>query len=106
MQRLRFFPDFGGADPLWNARGVGISLDAIPVRQETKTALRDWCQRWEVVARHKMDAEDFAAGMTDRTAAPVPERSWKAIGDEGRCLCAQVQHELGDEWQVDYEGPR
>lgn len=105
VKRLRFFPDVGGAEPLWSADGIGISLDAVPLGPQTKADLRDWCLRWEPLAWQDMNAEDFAAGMTDRAAAPVPQETWKAIGEEGRRLCAQVQRELGDEWQVIYEGP-
>jgi hypothetical protein len=106
MERLRLFPDFGGADPLWAADGVGISLDTLPLRRATKAALRDWCAEWEPLARQQMDAEDFAAGMTDRAVDPVSDETWRAIEVEGRRLCAQVQRELGDQWEIGYEGPR
>jgi hypothetical protein len=105
VQRVRFFPDFGGADPLWDANGVGISLETLPLSTETKAALRAWCARWEPLARRQIEFEDFDAGMTDRPVEPIPAQEWQAVEDEGRQLCDHVRQELGDEWQVLYEGP-
>jgi hypothetical protein len=105
MQHLRFFPDYGKADPIWTEDGTGLSLDALPVKEDTRAAVRDWAARWEPVAWQQMDADDFNAGMSDRPAEPPAEATWRSLGDEGRRLCAQVQQELADGWEVIYEGP-
>ena len=105
MPRLRFFPDLGGPDPIWTVDGAAVSLDALPVGPSLKTAVRDWAERWDPVAWQQMDADDFAAGMTDRAAeAPSPE-VWRSLEEDGRRLCARLQDELGDRWTVVYEGP-
>jgi hypothetical protein len=41
--RLLFFPDYG-ADPVWDAQGKRgmISLDELPVREETRREVREW----------------------------------------------------------------
>jgi hypothetical protein len=105
-RRVRFFPDYGGADPVWDENGVEISLDRLPVRPDTKATVRDWYMRWERAAMQRMDAEDFAAAMSKRPVNTVTADVWRALAEEGRRLCARVQEELGPDWEVSYQGPQ
>lgn len=90
---------------MWTDDGGAVSLDALPLKAGTKAAVRDWAERWEPVAWQQMDADDFAAGMTDRSAEPPSPETWRSLGEEGRRLCARLQEELDGRWTVLYEGP-
>jgi hypothetical protein len=104
VRRLRFFPDYG-ADPLWDAgTGSMISLDTLPVQPETREAIRRWSRRWEVLGHQQMTADAYEAAMADTPADPVPEAQWRAIEDEGRKLCRQLQGELGSLYALEWEG--
>ena len=104
MKRLRFFPDYG-ADPVWDGSdGAMVDLDGLPVRSETRQALRAWRARWETLAWQQMRADDLEAGMSDQPAVPVADDQWSEVEREGQLLCAQLQQELGPDWIVDWEG--
>jgi hypothetical protein len=105
MRSLRFFPDYGGPDPLWTDDGRAVSLDALPLTAETRRAVRSWAARWDPVARRQIDADDFAAGMTDRAVEAPSAVTWRSLEEDGRRLCAQIAADLGPDWSVKYEGP-
>lgn len=104
MRRVRFFPDYG-ADPVWDrSSGRMINLDRLPVAPETRRALRDWRERWELLAWQQMRTDDLEAGMASEPAEPVSDDQWSDLEHEGQQLSAQLQRELGSAWKVEWEG--
>jgi hypothetical protein len=77
-----------------------VNLDAIPVRQETRRAVREWARRWEHTANRQMSAEDSEAGVTRAAAEPVPQHEWDALERDGRAVWIRLCDDLGDEWTV------
>jgi hypothetical protein len=103
-RRLLFFPDYA-ADPLWDARGNGIDLDALPVSPQVRTEARDWSRRWEQLASAEMAAEAFAAGGSSGPADPVAPEVWAQHECAGRAVLDRLQTELGDTYEVVWVGP-
>jgi hypothetical protein len=101
QRRLLFFPDYG-ADPVWDAHGMGamISLDGLPVREQTRREVREWARRWEQMAKRQMAADDFAAGMAKAPAESVSQQEWDALERDGRAVWLRLRDDLGDEWVV------
>jgi hypothetical protein len=86
---LRFFPDYF-ADPLWDAEtGAMISLDSLPLSDETRAAVRAWAARWQ---------EDALAEVRD---LPTDATVQRGLGREAAALCCRIAQELGPGWRVE-----
>ncbi len=101
MRRLKFFPD-DGPDPLWDAdTGFMVNLDGLPLREETRCALRSWCRRWALLLDRSICAEAFRCGMSRRATEPVSGEEWELAERDGLQLFERVKAELGSEWSVE-----
>ncbi len=102
MRRLKFFPD-DGADPLWDAdTGFMVNLDGLPLRDDTRVALRSWCRQWAVLLDRSIWAEGFRREMSQETPEPVSREQWDLAERDGLRLFERVKAELGPEWSVEF----
>jgi hypothetical protein len=103
VKRLRFFPD-DMADPLWDADSGGmVDLDYLPLRDDTRKALRSWRDQWVVLVDRSIWAQAFAQGMSDRTPDPVSREEWTRAERDGRELFERVKADLGADWSVEWD---
>ena len=103
VKRLRFFPD-DMADPFWDADSGGtVALDYLPLRDDTRKALRSWRDQWVVLVDRSIWAQAFKDGMSDRTPDPVSHEEWNLAERGGRELFERVQAELGGNWRIEWE---
>ena len=102
VEHLDFFPD-DVADPLWDADHPAwmVPLDSLPLRKDTRQALRAWSRRWAVGVDRTIWAGAVEAGMSDRASDPVSCDEWELAEREGRGLFERVKAELGPGWTVD-----
>jgi hypothetical protein len=102
VRRLKFFPA-DGADPLWNAdTGFRVNLDGLPLRDDTRVALRSWCSRWAILLDRSISAEAVWCGTSHKTPQPISREQWELAEREGLQLFERVQAELGPEWSVEF----
>lgn len=76
------------SDPIWWAPDLAGWLDELPLKDGTGRALRKWADCYETLMGTDFDWPD--------------PRSKRRFRDTGRRLWAQVQDELGDDWEVGY----
>jgi hypothetical protein len=102
VKRLKFSPD-DVADPLWHADkpGFNANLDYLPLRDDTRKALRSWAERWALLTDRLIWARAFRDGMSDRPVDPVSREEWARAEREGRELFERVKAELGPDWSVE-----
>ncbi|MCW3067132.1 MAG: hypothetical protein JWN32_4304 [Solirubrobacterales bacterium] len=97
---LLFMPDYS-ADPIWDAATESmVSLDRLPIGEDTRSVIREWARRWEHLAGQRMHFDDVENGKHPGPAEPVPPQAWETIERDGRALCQQLREELGDGWRV------
>ena len=104
VKHLDFFPD-DVADPLWDPDNPAcmVSLDSLPLREDTRQALRAWSRRWAILVDRTIVARAVEAGMSDRAPDPVSCDDWELAEREGRGLFERVKAELGPGWTVDWK---
>jgi len=76
------------ADPVWWTPDRGASLDDIPLSGATRQALRHWAESYDLLEQHDYEWPSEAAKAE--------------FGRRGRALWADVQEELGVDWEVGY----
>jgi hypothetical protein len=87
-RRILVFCDYL-ADPVWTYPGrVGVQLEALPLSDGTRDALRRWAARYDALL-----GSDFE--WSEPADAEAFER-------EGERLWRVVQDELGPRWKVGY----
>jgi hypothetical protein len=103
VKRLRFFPD-DVADPIWEADspGVNVNIDYLPLRDDTRNAVRSWCRRWTHLVDRLIWTQAFADGMSDKTPDPVSREEWDLAERDGRVLLERVKADLGPDWSVEW----
>jgi len=81
-----------GADPVWTPDGLrNESLDDLPLADATKTAVRDWADRYDARIQVGFHIAE-------------PERA--AFEEDGRALWRRLTLELGSDWNVGYFSER
>ncbi len=85
-RHLRVFPDYA-ADPVWADDGM-VDLDALPISDRLRGALRAWAREWE-----RLLGPQFEVREKDAYAA------WLAVGAKH---ARHLQAELGPSWVVEY----
>ena len=82
-------PDYY-ADPVWDAANEAmVSVEALPISDGLRMAVRSWGQRWTELA----SPDDPPSSLT---AAELLE----ALERDGRSLCERMREELGPAWRV------
>ena len=76
MEKLEFWPDYGGG-PLWWPDGAAVDLASLPLSEELRSRVQAWNARYEE-AKLPSEANDVA---------------WLA---EGKVLLAELRHALSD----------
>jgi hypothetical protein len=98
-RRIVLDPDYGGA-AVFDLSGRGEVLDLLPISAETREAIREWAERWDVLAWQELHAEWVEAGTMTGSTPRVPEEIWEENDRERRALWVILQKELGPGWQV------
>jgi len=93
-------PDYGGAAVFALSGRGGEVLDVLPISAETRETIREWAERWDVLASQDLHAEWIEDGMMTGSTQRVPEETWEENDLERRTLWVALQEELGPGWQV------
>jgi hypothetical protein len=101
MKRLLFCPD-DEADPLWDQDGANVSLDYLPLRVDTRRAVRSWCRGWARLVDRWIWDQAVRDGMSDRPVEPVSPEEWDDSEREARQLFERMKGELGPDWSVEW----
>lgn len=89
MRRVLVMPDYD-ADPVWDAEAQTMEdLDALPVSDASRVALRAWARRWEAVAHRDL-------GQPGEPGA----EEWEALEAEGRAAWLALREDLGQGWEA------
>jgi hypothetical protein len=104
VKRLKFYPDHT-ADPLWDADkpGFNVNLDSMPLRDDTRKAVRSWSGRWAILTDRTIWARAIEDGMMNGTPDPVSRAEWDLAEHEGRELFERIKAELGPDWSIEWE---
>jgi hypothetical protein len=104
VRHLDFFTD-DVADPLWDAGNPAcmVLLDSLPLRDDTRHALRAWSRRWAILVDRTVWARAVEASVSDRPPDPVSRDEWEFAVREGRGLFERVKAELGPSWTVNWK---
>jgi hypothetical protein len=82
-----------------------VSLDDLPVSDETRVEARAWSRRWEQLAWDERAAEASVAGMKSDPAEPVSDEAWASLERDGRAVWQRLQDDLGSEWLLEWAYP-
>lgn len=104
VKHLDFFPD-DVADPLWDRDNPAcmVSLDSLPLREDTRQAVRAWSRRWAILVDRTIWARAVEDGVSDGAPDPVSRDEWELAEREGRGFFERVKAELGPGWTVDWK---
>lgn len=113
-KELVIAPDYRSEDRIYDLKGTGWPIDALPVSDGTRENLRAWQKRWDELAWHDLGAEaDLHALETGspvdtpdgKPATPVPADVWARHDRDGRAIWAEMLGELGPDWKVGWRVP-
>jgi hypothetical protein len=80
-----------------------VNLDHLPLRDDTRKALRSWRDQWTALVDRTIWARAFEDGMSDRTPDPVSPEEWNLAERDGRELFERAKTELGPDWSVEWD---
>ena len=91
-------PDYY-ADPVWDVEtDAMVSLDDLPISDETKNVVRAWARRWDELALQDLDAD---YGDTPELAhLAVSADVWAEHETDGLAAWHRLRQELGDRWRL------
>jgi hypothetical protein len=80
-----------------------VNLDDLPLRDDTRRAVRSWCQEWAKLVDRSIWAQAFKNAMSERTIDPVSREESNVAERDGRDLFERVKADLGPDWSVEWE---